>query len=61
MSHAAKAYENCDRSFKPMFADPKPVRDMRSDGMLLSGPGSSVSSSGFDMLTYSQYSGDMVT
>ncbi|KAF0305374.1 RNA-binding protein 45 [Amphibalanus amphitrite] len=59
MSHAAKAYENCDRSFKPMFADPKPVRDMRNDGMMLSGPGSSVSSSGFDMAAYTPPSGKM--
>ena len=24
MSEAAKAYENCDRSFKPVFAEPRP-------------------------------------
>ncbi|XP_037076216.1 LOW QUALITY PROTEIN: RNA-binding protein 45-like [Pollicipes pollicipes] len=59
MSHAAKAYENCDRSFKPMFADPKPQKDMRNDGMMLSGPGSSVSSSGFDMMAYTPPSGKM--
>ena len=26
MSHAAKAFEECDRSFKPVFADPKPQK-----------------------------------
>lgn len=26
MSHAAKAFEGCDRSFKPVFADPKPTK-----------------------------------
>lgn len=26
MSHAAKAFENCDRSFKPVFAEPKPSK-----------------------------------
>ena len=43
MSHAAKAFEGCDRTYKPVFADPKPQkpegikfeggggRDMRSD------------------------------
>lgn len=29
MSHAAQAFENCDRSFRPMFADPKPQREPR--------------------------------
>lgn len=29
MSHTAKAYENCDRSFKPVFADPKPQKDAK--------------------------------
>ena len=29
MSHTAVAYENCDRSFKPVFADPKPQKDMK--------------------------------
>lgn len=24
MSEAAKAYENCDRTFKPVFAEPRP-------------------------------------
>jgi RNA recognition motif-containing protein len=28
-SHAAKAYEGCDPSFKPKFADPRPPRDDR--------------------------------
>ena len=27
MSEAAKAYENCDRIFKPVFADPRPNKD----------------------------------
>ena len=36
MSHASKAFEGCDRAFKPVFADPKPTReeyrDMESRG-----------------------------
>jgi len=34
MSHAAKAFEGCDRSFKPVFADPKPQKysDHHSSG-----------------------------
>jgi len=28
-SHAAKAYEGCDQSFKPKFADPRPPREER--------------------------------
>ena len=31
MSHAAKAFEGCDRSFKPVFADPKPTKGAYSD------------------------------
>ena len=27
MSHAAKAFEGCDRSYKPVFADPKPQKN----------------------------------
>ncbi len=33
MSHAAKAFEGCERSFKPVFADPKPQKNSySSDG-----------------------------
>ena len=27
MSHTAKAFEGCDRNFKPVFADPKPQKN----------------------------------
>ena len=30
MSHAAKAFEGCDRSYKPVFADPKPQKNSYS-------------------------------
>ncbi|XP_069948805.1 RNA-binding protein 45 isoform X2 [Cherax quadricarinatus] len=36
MSHAAKAFESCDRTFKPVFADPKP---QKSDGLKFDGTG----------------------
>ena len=61
MSHAAKAYELSDRSFKPVFADPKPVKSGYHDngGGDRTGPGSTASASttasvsaGYDMLTY---------
>lgn len=32
MSHAAKAFEECDRNFKPVFADPKPQKSGYHDG-----------------------------
>lgn len=32
MSHAAKAFEECDRSYKPVFADPKPQKSSYHDG-----------------------------
>lgn len=36
MSHAAKAFESCERAFKPVFADPKP---QKSDGIKFDGGG----------------------
>ena len=62
MSHAAKAFEDCDRSFKPVFADPKPQKSGYQEsngGERLNGPGSTTSASttasvsaGYDMLSY---------
>lgn len=62
MSHAAKAFEDCDRTFKPVFADPKPQKSNyhESNGTdRMNGPGSTTSASttasvsaGYDMLTY---------
>ena len=62
MSHAAKAFEDCDRSFKPVFADPKPQKSgyhESNGGERLNGPGSTTSASttasvsaGYDMLSY---------
>ncbi|MCL4125838.1 UNVERIFIED_CONTAM: hypothetical protein GTU68_014499 [Idotea baltica] len=31
MSHTAKAFENCDRNYKPVFADPKPQKDNKME------------------------------
>jgi hypothetical protein len=57
MSHAAKAFEACDRIYKPVFADPKPQKSgyhdggggSNSDRLLVSGggggPGSTASAS----------------
>jgi len=44
--HAAKAFESCDRSYKPVFADPRPARELvmtngHSIQKSLSGPGRS--------------------
>jgi len=43
MSHAAKAYEECDRAFRPVFADPKPQKNAAfhegSGGSSSNGPG----------------------
>ena len=36
MSHAAKAFEGCERTFKPVFADPKP---QKSEGIKFDGGG----------------------
>merc|ERR1719270_2125264 len=63
MSHAAKAFEDCDRSFKPVFADPKPQKsnyhESNGGDSRMNGPGSTTSAStsaslsaGYDMLTY---------
>jgi len=62
MSHAAKAFEACERSFKPVFADPKPQKSGYHEGNggdRMNGPGSTTSASttasvsaGYDMLSY---------
>jgi len=56
MSHAAKAFEACERSFKPVFADPKPQKSGYQDGGgdRMNGPGSTASAStnASDMLSY---------
>lgn len=49
MSHAAKAFESCDRSFKPVFAAPKPQKSGYQDAAATGagtggGPGSSATS-----------------
>ena len=63
MSHASRAFEECDRSFKPVFAEPKPSK-ITSGGYhegsgggpgVTTGPGSTVSGSSvsaYDMLSY---------
>ena len=63
MSHASRAFEECDRSFKPVFAEPKPNKVSStyheggggggSGGQ--TGPGSTISGSSvsaYDMLSY---------
>jgi len=63
VSHAAKAFEDCDRTFKPVFADPKPQKSGYHEGggggERMGGPGSTTSASttasvsaGYDMLSY---------
>jgi len=63
MSHAAKAFEACERTFKPVFADPKPQKGYSGHGeggeRVGAGPGSTTSASttasvsaGYDMLSY---------
>ena len=62
MSHAAKAFESCERTFKPVFADPKPQKSGYHEGggdRIGPGPGSTTSASttasvsaGYDMLSY---------
>ena len=46
MSHAAKAYEDCDRSYKPVFADPKPTKSSQDGGGGSGGVGGGGSSGG---------------
>lgn len=63
MSHAAKAFEECDRTFKPVFAEPKPNRPSYNDygsardrygGPRSTGSGSTVASisGSYDMLSH---------
>lgn len=53
MYHAALAYEQCDRSYKPKFAEPKPHAPRFNNGFenydRFEGPGfAASSSSGYD-------------
>jgi len=61
MSHASRAFEECDRSFKPVFAEPKPnkMTSFNESGGgtpgAATGPGSTASSSSvsaYDMLSF---------
>ncbi len=68
MSHAAKAFEECERSFRPVFADPKPQKSSyhhegsaasSSNDRGFGGPGSTASgstsasiSASYDLLSY---------
>ena len=55
MSHASRAFEDCDRTFKPVFAEPKPGKSSSFNESGTTGPGSTVSGSSvsaYDMLNY---------
>ena len=68
MSHAAKAFEACDRSYKPVFADPKPQKSGYQDGggggerlLVSGGPGSTASAGGSTTASISAAGYDMLT
>ena len=47
MSHTAKAFENCDRQFKPVFADPKPQKDSKVDTFINRGGNNDIRNDNF--------------
>lgn len=54
VSHAAKAFESCDRSFKPVFADPRPPKQTQESSQSNLGSASSTTSN-FDLFSYENH------
>lgn len=52
VSHTAKAYENCDRAFKPVFADPRPPKQVHADSTQSNVGTASSTTSNFDSFPY---------
>jgi hypothetical protein len=58
VSHAAKAFEGCDRSYKAVFAEPKKQKNPFDVYDRFSGPPSTVSHQSYDA-SYSPFSASM--
>jgi len=56
VSHTAKAFESCERSFKPVFADPRPPKPMHADSSQSNVGSASSTTSNYDVFTYENHS-----
>ena len=57
VSHTAKAFESCDRSFKPVFADPRPPKTNQADSTQSNVGSASSTTSNYDVFSYETHSG----
>ena len=52
VSHTAKAFESCERSFKPVFADPRPPKPTHADSSQSNVGSASSTTSNYDVFPY---------
>ena len=55
VSHTAKAFECCERSFKPVFADPRPPKPMHADSSQSNIGSASSTTSNYDVFPYENH------
>ena len=55
VSHTAKAFENCDRAFKPVFADPRPPKPVHADSTQSNVGSASSTTSTYDVVPYENH------
>jgi len=57
VSHTAKAFESCERSFKPVFADPRPPKANHTDSTQSNIGSASSTTSNYDIFSYETHNG----
>ena len=57
VSHTAKAFESCERSFKPVFADPRPPKTNHADSTQSNVGSASSTTSNYDVFSYETLNG----
>ena len=57
VSHTAKAFESCERSFKPVFADPRPPKTNHADSTQSNVGSASSTTSNYDVFSYETHNG----
>jgi RNA recognition motif. (a.k.a. RRM, RBD, or RNP domain) len=55
VSHTAKAFENCDRAFKPVFADPRPPKPVHADSTQSNVGSASSTTSNYEVFPYENH------
>ncbi len=55
VSHTAKAFESCERAFKPVFADPRPPKPAHADSSQSNVGSASSTTSNYDVFPYENH------